>query len=334
MCAFNCARTDVHKLSDHQVQGDATFKEINDLDRPYEGGVENAQRLPDINQFAEAAGMKKKEDPNAGKPLEPLPEIPGMPMTTDQAYDFLGVKKEDYGNLDKVKMRFRKMSLKWHPDKNMTREKEAGEVFMAVHAAYHFLTTNNFDYKRWYAPPRRATPRASPRRRARARARALSHGACVQRARARTKGRLGAAGTLGRVPTGTDGARARVVTVVWPPTLTRGHGVDACVSVPLRLLDRADNFVIPPMQSLEDVLVMALKGADPYQIEMLLKKRGDYRPHQEFGINLSIPWNAGPRAPPPHTLDCRPAHSSARSTSTHPGLPARTQQRTLHLRTP
>ena len=48
-----------------------------------------------------------------------------------------------------VKMRFRKLSLKWHPDKNMKREKEAAEVFRAVHAAYHFLTTNNFDYKRW-----------------------------------------------------------------------------------------------------------------------------------------------------------------------------------------
>jgi len=28
---------------------------------------------------------------------------------------------------------------------------------------------------------------------------------------------------------------------------------------------------------------------------MLLKKRGDYRPHQDFGVNLSIPWNAGSR---------------------------------------
>ena len=37
-------------------------------------------------------------------------------------------------------MRFRKMSLKWHPDKNMRREKEASDVFRAVHAAYHFLT--------------------------------------------------------------------------------------------------------------------------------------------------------------------------------------------------
>jgi len=101
------------------------------------------------------------------------------------------------------------MSLKWHPDKNMRRQKEAADIFTAVHAAYHFLTTNNFDYQRW-----------------------------------------------------------------------------------------AESFVIPPMQTLEDVLVMALKGADPYQIEMLLKKRGDYRPHQEFGINLSIPWSAGSKENP------------------------------------
>lgn len=75
-----------HSLSGHQVQGDATFKEINDHERPYEGGAEKAQHLPDINVFAEAAGMKEKEKEDT-KPLEPLPEIPGMPMTTDQAYD-------------------------------------------------------------------------------------------------------------------------------------------------------------------------------------------------------------------------------------------------------
>jgi hypothetical protein len=174
--------TYVHKLSGHNVRGDGTFGEINDrAARPYEG----AQNLPDLNVFLEAADVKQKDAPDTA-PFEPLPGIPGMPMTTDQAYDFLGVKKEDRGNLDKVKMRFRKMSLKWHPDKNMRRQKEAADVFTAVHAAYHFLTTNNFDYKRW-----------------------------------------------------------------------------------------AENFNIPPMQSLEDVLVMALKGADPYQIEMLLKKRGN-----------------------------------------------------------
>ena len=87
----------------------------------------------------------------------------------------------------------------WHPDKNRGREREAAEVFQAANAAYHFLTTNNFDYKRW-----------------------------------------------------------------------------------------KESFTIPPMQSLDEVLLMALGGADPDQIELLLTKRGEYRPHKEFGINLSM----------------------------------------------
>tara|TARA_B100000524_G_scaffold334520_2_gene223139 strand:+ start:167 stop:1144 length:978 start_codon:yes stop_codon:yes gene_type:complete len=91
----------------------------------------------------------------------------------------------------------------------LRRQEAAAEVFKAVNAAYHTLTTNNFDYDRW-----------------------------------------------------------------------------------------AESFVIPPMQSLEDVLILALKGADPYQVELLLKRRGDYRPHQEFGVNLSIPWSAGTKDDP------------------------------------
>ena len=42
----------------HNVNADGTFAEINDKDPPYEGGVENAQNLPDLQVFAEAAGLK------------------------------------------------------------------------------------------------------------------------------------------------------------------------------------------------------------------------------------------------------------------------------------
>ena len=84
------------------------------------------------------------------------------------------------------------------------REREAADIFQAANAAYHFLTTNNFDYKRW-----------------------------------------------------------------------------------------KESFTVPPMQSLDEVLMMALSGEDPYNVEILLKKRGEYRPHRDFGVNLSIPWNAG-----------------------------------------
>uniref|UniRef100_A0A7S3AQP2 J domain-containing protein n=1 Tax=Haptolina ericina TaxID=156174 RepID=A0A7S3AQP2_9EUKA len=196
-----------HSLSGHAVRGDGTFEEAaaSTATDDY-----RQQKLPEFDSFAKAlTGEEEKED----KPMEPLPELPAMPMSVDDAYKFLGVADKDRGSLEKVKMRFRKLSLKWHPDKNMKREKEAAEVFRAVHAAYHFLTTNNFDYKRW-----------------------------------------------------------------------------------------AESFVIPPMQTLEDVLLMALKGADPYQLELLLRKRGDYRPHAEFGINLSIPWSAGTKEAPSYDV--------------------------------
>ena len=101
----------------------STILSINDTCYPWEDYIENqsfqspafkegAMKLPDIEVFAEAAGMKKKEDESSKAPMEPLPEIPKFPMTVDQAYDFLGVKKEDHGNLDKVKMRFDKEGMR------------------------------------------------------------------------------------------------------------------------------------------------------------------------------------------------------------------------------
>ena len=42
---------------------------------------------------------------------------------------------------------------------------------------------------------------------------------------------------------------------------------------------------------------------------------GDYRPHAEFGINLSIPWSAGSREDPSYHvhagawLDCDRVHA-------------------------
>ena len=137
---------------------------------------------------------------------EPLPQLPRVylntgVMTVDEACTFLGVTEAERGDLDKLKTRFRKMCLRWHPDKNRGREKQAAEVFQAVNAAYHFLTTNNFDHKRW-----------------------------------------------------------------------------------------AESFVVPPLQSLEDVLLMALTGEDPFKVEEMLRQRGEFRPHRDFGVNLSIPW--------------------------------------------
>lgn len=168
----------------------------------------DAQQLPDITE-----ALKDHDKPQEKVKQEPLPEVPPGPMSVDQAYEFLGVPQADRGQLEKVKMRFRKLSLKYHPDKNIGREEAAAEVFKAVNAAYHTLTTNNFDYKRW-----------------------------------------------------------------------------------------AEGFIVPPLQTLEEVLMMALKGEDPMKIEIMLQKRGEYRPHQEFGINLAVPWSAGTKSDPSYDV--------------------------------
>ena len=70
-------------------------------------------------------------------------------MDVEAAYAFLGVPLDERGSLEKLKMRFRKLCLAYHPDKNLGREKEAAAAFTGLHAAYHFLTTTNFAHKRW-----------------------------------------------------------------------------------------------------------------------------------------------------------------------------------------
>ena len=54
----------------------------------------------------------------------------------------------DKGNLEKVKSAYRKLCLKWHPDKNRDNEAAASARFTRITAAYHTITTNNFDYER------------------------------------------------------------------------------------------------------------------------------------------------------------------------------------------
>ena len=152
-------------------------------------------------------------------------------MDVEAAYAFLGVPLDERGSLEKLKMRFRKLCLAYHPDKNLGREKEAAAAFTGLHAAYHFLTTTNFDHKRW-----------------------------------------------------------------------------------------ATSFVIPPLQSLEEVLMMALRGAEPERLEELLRRRGEYRPHAEFGINLSIPWTAGTQEDPSYDVAVGSAYCDTRPLGSAPPM--------------
>ena len=97
------------------------------------------QALPDI---AATLASGEKEAPKLQEPLGRGAQ--GSAHRRPVLYDFLGVKKEDRGNLDKVKLRFRKMSIKFHPDKNIGREEAATEVRRT--RAHHTAFENNFDY--------------------------------------------------------------------------------------------------------------------------------------------------------------------------------------------
>jgi len=103
-----------------------------------------------------------------------------------------------------IRRAYRALCLRWHPDKNPDDPEGAKEKFTRITAAYHTLTTVNFDYERW-----RRT------------------------------------------------------------------------------------YEIPPLQSLEDVLKLALSGADPFEIDAMLRTRGEYRPHVNFGVDVRVPWQAG-----------------------------------------
>ena len=147
-------------------------------------------------------------------------ESSGAP-TMDQAYEILGLPDSSRGDLEAVKAAYRKLCLKWHPDKNPPeKQEEAKRKFTRVTAAYHTVTTNNFDYKRW-----------------------------------------------------------------------------------------AESYTIPPMQTLDDVLKMALGGKDPFEIEAVLRARGDYRPNERFGVDVNVPWSAGTKHDPSFDVPTGSAYS-------------------------
>jgi len=145
-------------------------------------------------------------------------------LTLDQAYAILSLPDSSKGNLEHVKAAYRKLCLKWHPDKNPSdKQEEAKHKFTRITAAYHTITTNNFDYERWAA-----------------------------------------------------------------------------------------TYSIPPMQTLEDVLKMALSGRDPFEIEAVLRARGDYRPNAQFGVDVRVPWTAGTRPDPTFNVHTGSGYNTTR----------------------
>ena len=122
-----------------------------------------------------------------------------------------------------AKSAFRRLCIRWHPDKHSGEEakERATALFVRIAAAYNTLTTTNFDFSR----------------------RVLLRKLKPQRARESSR-----------------------------PSPCRW----------------ASTFAIPSLQTLDDVLALALGGADPQVVDAMLRKRGDYRPHARFGVDLAV----------------------------------------------
>ncbi len=57
-------------------------------------------------------------------------------LDTKNPYDVLGLERNNTKDLQSV---FRKLAMKWHPDKNQGNEKEANEKMQEILAAYTIL---------------------------------------------------------------------------------------------------------------------------------------------------------------------------------------------------
>jgi curved DNA-binding protein CbpA len=65
-----------------------------------------------------------------------------------QAFEVLQLPPAVWGDADAAKAAYRRLSVRWHPDKNPGDAARSQALFVRVAAAYHTLTTANFDYKR------------------------------------------------------------------------------------------------------------------------------------------------------------------------------------------
>ena len=70
-----------------------------------------------------------------------IPTISKKSNNENDYYKILGVKKDTIDR--EIKKAYRKLSLKWHPDKNPNNREEAEEKFKKINEAFSVLSDKN-----------------------------------------------------------------------------------------------------------------------------------------------------------------------------------------------
>ena len=63
-----------------------------------------------------------------------------MSSSNERYYELLGLKKSDNPDENKIKSAYKKMALKWHPDRNLKDKETAEKKFKEINEAYEILS--------------------------------------------------------------------------------------------------------------------------------------------------------------------------------------------------
>lgn len=135
-CAAFGSIHDAHARFEKCVDKDEDFRSHRRSNRPQQQGFYNNHQT-----FISLADQTMEREPNSSNKRQRTSSSTST-MAGESYYDLLGVPKD--AKQDEIKKSYRKMAVKWHPDKHASKseaeQKEAEEKFKLIAEAYDVLS--------------------------------------------------------------------------------------------------------------------------------------------------------------------------------------------------